>query len=235
MSEVTYSKAITQNLIHMNTSPDEWSALPIEKFTITENEKGLEIVMPEFKFPVNYANAPTLYTGECCGWCGHKIKNVFWIVNHNRQWVLPVGSECIKSFIELTSEQEQDIKASATIKPEEIEQINNRIATGQTIKQAVTITRKLNTIEKNFLKKYPEPNEELENWFIETCEKWHNSFRNNNRELQRWGLKWYGLNWIKQYESAIDYLILNHPNKPTAHDLWEKYKVKYIEKKSKNL
>lgn len=240
MTNIRHNEAITRNLIHMGTDRSEWSVLSVEGFTTTEHNGKMK-VMPEYKFPAGYSEAPTLYKSDgnnsCCGWCGHKIMNVFWIVNHSRKWLLPVGSECIKGFIELTSEQVEELKAISTVKLEEVEQINIKIKQGITVKEAITATKKHNTIEKRFLKRYPEPDQDMENWWKSIIDKWdHSWYSGLNKDFQYWGLKWEGLYWPMKYDYAYNYLRLPKPNTETgktAYELWEDFKTRYIEKKLK--
>jgi len=59
-------------------------------------DKGSEMAV--FNFPAGYHAVKTLYTGDCCHLCGTLIKNVFWIKNDKKRWVMAVGSECVTHF-----------------------------------------------------------------------------------------------------------------------------------------
>lgn len=95
---MNYQKAVQMNFDHMGTQASEWSAVPVTGMEPVELDDGSEKVMPTFEFPVGYERAPSLYTGECCYLCGTTIKNVFWIQNDTRKWIMPVGSECVTHF-----------------------------------------------------------------------------------------------------------------------------------------
>lgn len=89
-----HNAAVTQNLLHMGTAPDEWQACPFEMH-VDDAGKSYPVTV----FPSGYSPAPTLYEGQdTCGLCAHRIKNVYWLQNDKRRWTLPVGSECVTHF-----------------------------------------------------------------------------------------------------------------------------------------
>lgn len=95
---MNYQQAVQQNLDHMGSDRSEWTAVPVLSMVETDCEDGTNRVMPQFSFPENYAEAPSMYKGECCNLCGTRIKNVYWIQNDKRRWIMPVGSECVTHF-----------------------------------------------------------------------------------------------------------------------------------------
>ena len=95
---MSYHSNVQANLDHMGTPATEWNAVVITGEAETTDDRGAPVNMPTFAFPQGYKDAPTLYTGECCGLCGTPIKRVYWIQNDTRKWCLPVGSECVKHF-----------------------------------------------------------------------------------------------------------------------------------------
>lgn len=96
-----YEKAVSENLKHMGTDASEWSSVPVVGFSDID-VNGKTVSAPQFEFPKDYSEAPTLYKSggkdACCGLCGHPIKWVYWIQNDGRKWILPVGSECVTHF-----------------------------------------------------------------------------------------------------------------------------------------
>jgi hypothetical protein len=96
---ITHAKAVAANFKHMNTSPNEWTAMPI----VGVCEEGL----PVYALPTGYRPAPTLYPqsgggfGDMnCELCAHAIRRAFYIVNNSKRWLLIVGSECVTHFQE---------------------------------------------------------------------------------------------------------------------------------------
>lgn len=103
--KLTYEEAVRQNLEHMGTPREEWRAVPIKGMAETTNGQGQPVSMPEFDFPAGYTSAPSLYKSQssldcACELCSAGIKNVFWLQNDVKKWVLPVGSECVTHFEE---------------------------------------------------------------------------------------------------------------------------------------
>jgi len=96
----TYSAIVRQNLDHMGTPAHEWAALVPTGSAKTTDDKGATVIMPEFVFPRDYKEPDSLFSGtqDACLLCGHKIRNVFWIVNHAQKYILSVGSECVTHF-----------------------------------------------------------------------------------------------------------------------------------------
>ncbi len=95
---MNFHQAVQKNLEHLGTSASEWSAVEVLGMEEIEAGPGKQQEVPVFSFPEGYEKAPSLYTGECCNLCGTKIKNVFWIQNDTRRWIMPVGSECVTHF-----------------------------------------------------------------------------------------------------------------------------------------
>jgi hypothetical protein len=98
-----YGNRVLKNFQHMDTAPFEWSAVPIGRTATVTNDRGGSVEMPEFNFPVGYAPAPSLFKSGAvdasCELCGRPhIKNVFWLQNDEKKWLLPVGSECVTHF-----------------------------------------------------------------------------------------------------------------------------------------
>jgi len=112
MAETAYQKRVFENLRHMGTPADQWTAVPIIGEKKVEAE-GKERNMPVFKFPSGYTKAPTLYpvntSGDMnCELCGKMpIKTAYHIQNNTHQWLLLVGSECVTHFQEKSGKQEQ--------------------------------------------------------------------------------------------------------------------------------
>lgn len=97
----TYEKAVAANMQHMQTSLAEWQAVEITGFSDATDDKGNAVKMPTFEFPAGYVPAPTLYKAQsaaCCELCAHDIKNVYWLQNDSKRWLLAVGSECVTRF-----------------------------------------------------------------------------------------------------------------------------------------
>lgn len=95
---MNFHQAVQKNLEHLGTPASDWIAVEILGMEEIEEDSGEGQEMPVFSFPDGFEKAPSLYTGECCNLCGTKIKNVFWIQNDNRRWIMPVGSECVTHF-----------------------------------------------------------------------------------------------------------------------------------------
>jgi hypothetical protein len=93
-----YQLAVQKNFEHMGTMASEWAAVQVTEMRPVNTGNGQMREMPQFSFPVGYQKAPSLYTGECCNLCAKPIKNVYWIQNDTRQWIMPVGSECVTHF-----------------------------------------------------------------------------------------------------------------------------------------
>ncbi len=95
-----YDDRVAQNMEHMESKLHEWGAVKIKKMVETPNDMGEMQTMPEFEFPSGYSQAPSIYKDDqdSCHLCGHDIKNVYWIQNDEKKWVMPVGSECITRF-----------------------------------------------------------------------------------------------------------------------------------------
>lgn len=102
----TYSEAVQQNLAQMGTPASEWAAVPVESSQADSEGR----VINQFSLPAGYDVAPTLYrcTGQDmnCELCAHPIKNVFWLQNDTRKWLMIVGSECVTHFAEGKSGEE---------------------------------------------------------------------------------------------------------------------------------
>lgn len=99
----TYEKAVAENMAHMQTSLADWQAVLISGFSDATDSKGNAVKMPTFEFPAGYTSAPTLYKSTsadcaCCELCAHDIKNVYWLQNDSKRWLLAVGSECVTRF-----------------------------------------------------------------------------------------------------------------------------------------
>lgn len=104
----TYEKAVAANMQHMQTSLADWQAVEIAGFSDTTDDKGNAVKMPTFNFPAGYSPAPTLYKAQaaaCCELCAHDIKNVYWLQNDSKRWLLAVGSECVTRFTGKSGEQ----------------------------------------------------------------------------------------------------------------------------------
>ena len=96
---MNYQKAIQMNYEHMGSHPVEWLATPVTGVVEADDGDGGSVSMPTFDFPVDYSRPPSLYTGgDCCNLCGTRIRNVYWIQNDKRKWIMPVGSECVTHF-----------------------------------------------------------------------------------------------------------------------------------------
>lgn len=98
---MSYAKTVEANLKHMDTPRDDWSAVGVTGMAEAESDNGARM-MPEFDMPRDYAQAPSLFHGQdhCCHLCGTDIKNVYWIKNDKKKWIMPVGSECVTHFNE---------------------------------------------------------------------------------------------------------------------------------------
>lgn len=95
---MNYQQAVQKNLDHLGTPASDWLAVPVLGMEEVDAGEGKFREMPVFSFPQGYSKAPALYTGECCNLCGTTIKNVYWIQNDKRRWIMPVGSECVTHF-----------------------------------------------------------------------------------------------------------------------------------------
>lgn len=102
---MNYQQAVQKNFDHMGTHAAEWMAVPVLGTEEVDCD-GTSKAMPVFAFPAGFTSAPSLYDGECCRLCGTSIKNVYWIQNTKRRWVMAVGSECVTHFGEGESGQE---------------------------------------------------------------------------------------------------------------------------------
>ncbi|WP_372393850.1 hypothetical protein ABMY26_00775 (plasmid) [Azospirillum sp. HJ39] len=93
----SYDRTVADNMADMGSSLSDWQAVPITSVS----DDG-----PSFNMPEGFSQAPSLFGGQadCCELCGHHIKNVFWIQNDKRRWILPVGSECVCHFQEASGE-----------------------------------------------------------------------------------------------------------------------------------
>lgn len=100
-ARMSYQRAVAENMKHMGTNHDEWSAVGITGMEVTEADGG-DRTMPTFEFPTGYSTAPGIFADQsgCCHLCGANIKNVYWLQNDKRKWVMPVGSECVTHFNE---------------------------------------------------------------------------------------------------------------------------------------
>ncbi len=96
----SYEKTVAENLAHMGTPASDWAAVTVSSTADTMNHKGEIQAMPVFDMPDGYTKAPSIFhdQDDCCHLCGHDIKNVFWIQNDAKKWVMPVGSECVTNF-----------------------------------------------------------------------------------------------------------------------------------------
>ncbi len=94
-----FEKRIRENLESMGTPQSEWRAVGISAMVETDTPQGMR-AMPEFEFPAGYSPAPSRFAGkgDCCHLCSAEIKNVFWVANDEKKWVMPVGSECVSRF-----------------------------------------------------------------------------------------------------------------------------------------
>lgn len=92
-----YANRIAVNMEFMESNLSEWSAVPVSGMSLENTPVG-DRMLPTFEFPKGYSSAPTLFVDEECGLCGTRIKNVYWIQNDKKRWVLGVGSECITHF-----------------------------------------------------------------------------------------------------------------------------------------
>ena len=95
-----YDKRVAENLAAMNAPAPEWTSVATIGTELASAD-GAERPMPVFAFPEGYTEAPSLYRhsrSSCCNLCGEDIKNVFWIQNDSKKWVMPVGSECVTHF-----------------------------------------------------------------------------------------------------------------------------------------
>lgn len=97
-----YVAQVADNLASMNTEKEEWTAVPVTGTAMVE-AKGKEKLMPVFSFPTGYKNAPTKYPSSGdpmnCELCGKMpISTMYWIKNDTKQWIMGVGSECIRHF-----------------------------------------------------------------------------------------------------------------------------------------
>lgn len=101
---MSYAEAVSKNMEHMQTTRDEWSAVGVSGMDKTAGPGGKEIMMPVFDMPQGYKKAPTLFpaqgTEANCELCSTPIKNVYWIKNDKRKWIMAVGSECVTHFNE---------------------------------------------------------------------------------------------------------------------------------------
>ena len=97
----SYQKAVAENLASMNAPASEWIAVETVG-TEAVDADGQDRAMPVFAFPDGYTEAPSQYKNAgascCCNLCGKDIKNVYWIQNDAKHWVMPVGSECVTHF-----------------------------------------------------------------------------------------------------------------------------------------
>ena len=122
--EPKYAKRIMLNLRHMNSKSSEWFMVPVKNMVEVAVDKGKRKMLPEFDMSVidpekGFKQAPSLYknpestpSGESfsCEWCGHEIKNAYWVYNPSKKWVMCVGSECITAFSEEGKTGEQLVK-----------------------------------------------------------------------------------------------------------------------------
>jgi len=99
-----HARIVQKNMEHLGTRLSDWKAVPIKNMALTEGDGGKPVMMPEFEMPKGYKSAPSMYKNNSmgsignCELCGHEIKNVYWIFNKRKKWVMGVGSECITMF-----------------------------------------------------------------------------------------------------------------------------------------
>lgn len=107
---MNYNEIVKKNMEFMQSKICEWSAVPIIGVDDAVIENGVSKKMPIFDFPqgLGFKTAPSLFAnqGDCCNLCGTNIKNVFWIQNIDKHWIMPVGSECVTRFGQGDSGQE---------------------------------------------------------------------------------------------------------------------------------
>lgn len=110
----TYQKRISANMQSMSTELTDWRSVAIIGKQETENHKGFMVEMPLFDFPKGYKPAPSIFkmshgqepmNCELCGKVG--IKNLFYIQNDKKEWLMSVGSECVTHFGEGKSGKEK--------------------------------------------------------------------------------------------------------------------------------
>lgn len=99
---VTYRKAVAENLKQMGSAIHEWEACEIRDMKEVDTGGGRKKMMPDYAIPKDYDHAPSLYRadagGGVCELCGTPIKDHHWIQNHEKGWVMAVGSECVTHF-----------------------------------------------------------------------------------------------------------------------------------------
>ena len=99
-----HARIVQKNMEHLGTRLSDWKAVPIKNMALTEGDGGKIVMTPEFEMPKGYKSAPSIYKNNSmgsignCELCGHEIKNVYWIFNKKKKWVMGVGSECITMF-----------------------------------------------------------------------------------------------------------------------------------------
>jgi hypothetical protein len=97
-----HDQAVAATWAYLGQSPSEWSAVPVVGSSLTANEKGEMVAMPEFDFPSGYRAVETVHessvSNPACQLCGHSIKNAFFIQNDSRKQTMAVGSECVTNF-----------------------------------------------------------------------------------------------------------------------------------------
>lgn len=92
-----YEKAAAANMRRMGTDESEWSMLPFER-----DKAGHR----RHEFPARYGIAPSIYANDMSGFaldyrcelCGDKVKNIYYIVNPKKKWLMRVGEKCLWKF-----------------------------------------------------------------------------------------------------------------------------------------
>lgn len=240
-----YNKRIGENFDRMQTKPEEWVQADITQYKVV-NDK----VVPYFYLPTNYTKPDTLY--PCidpfdvhCELCNHPIINIFYLLHHEKKYILMVGSECINNYVlaKMPKEKAQveREKLKLKIKPEEVEVVNKYLSQGKDALEPVKLTKLYISCTKYWNKRYIEPDEKVEVFWKKLKKEYQDAVNKLNKgiflekdiySLARYGSKAYSINWINGDYRMSDWLILSKENmNKTAKQIYDEQKEIYIRMK----
>jgi len=240
-----YNKRIGENFDHMQTLPEEWVQADILQYNIV-NKK----VIPYFNLPQNYKKPDTLYPcydemDTHCELCNHPIINIFHLLNHEKKYVLMVGSECINNYVlaKMPKEkaQKEREKLKLKIKPEEVEQVNKYLAKGKDILESAKFAKLYVSCMRYWNKRYKEPDEQIEMFWKKLKKEYQDATLKLSKGvfiekdlycLAMYGSRAYSIDWPNGDSRISDWLTLSNDNMgKTAKQIYDEQKEKYVRMK----
>lgn len=193
-----YQKRQGDTFSHLKTNPEDWAICPYQVFVVD----GLGMI--QWDKPGGYIQVSTRFgsgdTGDgewtTCQLCGARIKHDYYILHHEKKYMMRVGCECFDNYEgALTPDQrvQWSMAKRARVNPHEVVRVQRVVAEkGWTVEQALVAVRAWNRAEKAFEKKFPSPGKDKDAEFREV-KKVYWSIRNAGgmRDLgakrQAWG------------------------------------------------